>query len=54
MDATATRRTDSPLHESLPPIEAARTLSVQAEYRLSEAGRKASLLTGGDGRAEQV
>lgn len=53
MDATATRRADTPLHVIAAPIDAARTLSVLAEYRLSEAGRKASLLTGGDGRAEQ-
>ena len=52
MDATATRR-DSQLHGIATPIDAARTLSVLAEYRLSEAGRKASLLTGGDGRTEQ-
>jgi hypothetical protein len=30
-----------------------RTLSVTADYRLSEAGRKASLLNGGNGHAEQ-
>jgi hypothetical protein len=61
MDATAhaaTRRLDSSLHAvgSLSPaiaVESARTLSVTADYRLSEAGRKASLLTGGNGRAEQ-
>lgn len=52
MDATATRR-DSQLHGIATPIDAARTLSVLADYRLSEAGRKASLLTGGDGRIEQ-
>jgi hypothetical protein len=52
--ASATRRIDSPLHAvSTPPIDAARTLSVTADYRLSEAGRKASLLAGGDGRVEQ-
>src|ERR671935_1033581 len=53
MDAIATRRADSPLHAISAPIDAARTLSVLAEYRLSEAARKASLLTGGDGRTEQ-
>lgn len=53
MDATATRRADTALHVIAAPIDAARTLSVLAEYRLSEAGRKASLLTGGDGRTEQ-
>jgi hypothetical protein len=52
--ASATRRIDSPLHAvGAPPIDAARTLSVTADYRLSEAGRKASLLAGGDGRTEQ-
>ena len=52
--ASATRRIDSPLHAvSAPPMDASRTLSVTADYRLSEAGRKASLLAGGDGRAEQ-
>ena len=56
MDATAhaaTRRLDSSLHAvgSLSPaiaVESARTLSVTADYRLSEAGRKASLLNGGN------
>jgi len=33
--------------------ESARALTVTAAYRLSEAGRKASLLAGGDGRALQ-
>jgi hypothetical protein len=52
--ASATRRIDSPFHAvSAPPIDVARSLSVTADYRLSEAGRKASLLAGGDGRAEQ-
>jgi hypothetical protein len=55
---TATRRLDSSLHAvgtSTPAIavESARTLSVTADYRLSEVGRKASLLNGGNGRAEQ-
>src|SRR6185436_233632 len=36
-----------------PNAEAARTLSVTASYVLTEAGRKASLLAGGDGRALQ-
>ncbi|MEP6919450.1 MAG: hypothetical protein ABJC89_27660, partial [Acidobacteriota bacterium] len=57
MDATAhaaARRQDSSLHAVPPPAgEASRTLSVTADYRLSEVGRKASLLTGGNGRAEQ-
>lgn len=54
----ATRRLDSSLHAvGTPtpgiPVESVRTLSVAADYRLSEAGRKASLLSGGNGRAEQ-
>ena len=58
MDAiahAATRRLESPLHavEAPKPAENTRTLSVTADYRLSEAGRKASLLAGGNGRAEQ-
>ena len=61
MDATAhaaTRRLDSSLHAvGTPtpaiPVESVRTLSVTADYRLSEVGRKASLLNGGNGRAEQ-
>jgi hypothetical protein len=58
MDVTAhaaTRRLESPLHavEAPKPVEGTRTLSVTADYRLSEAGRKASLLSGGNGRAEQ-
>ena len=61
MDATAhaaTRRFDSSLHAvGIPspaiPVESVRTLSVTADYRLSEAGRKASLLNGGNGHAEQ-
>src|SRR3954467_10427623 len=36
-----------------PGPEGARTLSVTASYLLSEDGRKASLLAGGDGRAVQ-
>lgn len=38
---------------SAPGVEAARTLSATASYLLSEDGRKASLLSGGDGRAVQ-
>jgi hypothetical protein len=38
---------------STPGPEVARTLSVTANYVLSEDGRKASLLAGGDGRAVQ-
>src|SRR5438270_9396145 len=36
------------------PTDATRTLSVTATYLLSEEGRKASLLAGGDGRAVQA
>ena len=58
MDAiahAATRRLESPLHAVEPPkpMERTRTLPVTADYRLSEAGRKASLLSGGNGHAEQ-
>lgn len=61
MDAiahAATRRLDSSLHAvGIPspaiPVESGRTLSVTADYRLSEAGRKVSLLNGGNGHAEQ-
>jgi hypothetical protein len=38
---------------STPSADAARTLSATATYLLSEEGRKASLLSGGDGRAVQ-
>jgi hypothetical protein len=38
---------------STPGVEAARMLSATASYLLSEDGRKASLLSGGDGRAVQ-
>ena len=38
---------------SAPGVEAARTLSATASYLLSEGGRKASLLSGGDGRSVQ-
>jgi len=36
-----------------PAAESPRTLKVVVNYRLSEAGRKASLLNGGNGRARQ-
>src|SRR5918997_6648299 len=39
--------------ETLRPVPSAQTLSVAATYHLSETGRKASLLAGGDGRARQ-
>src|SRR5687768_4678028 len=51
---TAARRLDSTLHAvGALSGETARTLSVLALYRLSETGRKASLLMGGDGRTDQ-
>jgi hypothetical protein len=39
--------------EAVPRRERTQTLTVTATYRLSEEGRKASLLTGGDGREVQ-
>jgi hypothetical protein len=55
MDAAipTVRRLESPLHAVSLASDAQRTLKVSAEYRLSEAGRKASLLSGGNGRARQ-
>ena len=55
MDAAlhTTRRIDSPLHAVPAAADAARLLTVGAEYRLSETGRKVALLNGGDGRADQ-
>ena len=55
MDAAmpTVRRTESSLHAVPPASDAPRTLRVLAEYRLSEAGRKASLLSGGNGRSRQ-
>ena len=47
------RRIDSSLHAVPPANDSQRTLKVSAEYRLSEAGRKASLLGGGNGRGRQ-
>lgn len=49
----AERHTGSMPMPSPPGPEAARTLSATASYLLSEDGRKASLLAGGDGRAVQ-
>ena len=44
-------RQSGSLSTALPPVaDAARTLSATASYLLSEDGRKASLLSGGDGR----
>src|SRR3989449_6233131 len=56
MDAAipTVRRLESPLHAISPASDAQRTLKVSAEYRLSEAGRKASLLSGGNGRTRQT
>ena len=45
------RRQDSPLTTAL--ADPSRTLAVTATYQLSEDGRKASLLAGGNGRAVQ-
>ena len=54
MDASnATRRPDSNLTAVPPALEPQRALKVRAEYRLTEAGRKASLLHGGNGQARQ-
>lgn len=54
MDANnATRRPDSTLHAVPPALEPQQTLKVRAEFRLTEAGRKASLLCGGNGQARQ-
>jgi len=54
---TVTRFVDRPASTlpatSMPPADMARTLSATAIYMLSEDGRKASLLAGGDGRALQ-
>ncbi len=46
-------RAESALHVVPAATEPQRTLKVRAEYRLDEAGRKASLLQGGDGQAHQ-
>ncbi len=49
-----TRRQDSPLHVLGARASApAQSLNATASYRLSEAGRKASLLSGGNGREDQ-
>lgn len=47
------RRQESDTPVAPATVEANRTLAVTATYLLSEEGRKASLLTGGDGRAVQ-
>lgn len=57
MDATAAvdaRRSQTIAHVMpAASTDAVQTLTVTADFHLSEAGRKASLLTGGDGRTEQ-
>lgn len=53
MTRVAERQAGSVSAVSTPGPDVARTLSVTASYVLSEAGRKASLLAGGDGRAAQ-
>lgn len=51
---SALRRPELVTDGASPPTpESARSLTVTAVYQLSEAGRKASLLAGGDGRAVQ-
>lgn len=55
MDSAAAH-TQSPSSSDSPALHAVvtpRALAVTAQYTLSEAGRKASLLSGGDGRASQ-
>lgn len=47
------RQAGSASMASTPSPDAARTLTATASYLLSEAGRKASLLSGGDGRSVQ-
>ncbi len=48
------RRSDAAANTSgPPPLPGVQTVSVVAVYRLSEAGRKASLLAGGNGRERQ-
>lgn len=47
------RRVEPALHAVPQSVEPQRQLKVRAEYRLGEAGRKASLLQGGNGQAHQ-
>src|SRR5438552_11963445 len=47
------RRQESVAPVATATVDANRTLAVTATYLLSEEGRKASLLAGGDGRAVQ-
>src|SRR5438874_11978261 len=51
--AFAQRRPEIDIPVATATIDANRTLAVTATYLLSEEGRKASLLAGGDGRAVQ-
>ena len=56
MDASphvSARALDSAVDAAPPRREGSRTITVIATYRLSEEGRKLSLLTGGDGRASR-
>jgi hypothetical protein len=55
MDAAMpnSNRAESALRVVTPSAEPQRALKVRAEYRLDEAGRKASLLQGGNGQAHQ-
>ena len=50
---TARSAVDRASHPHLRPADAPQSLSVVVMYDLSESGRKASLLAGGDGRARQ-
>jgi hypothetical protein len=54
LHTTAARRQDSKLHVLGPtPSPSVPTVSVKAVYRLSEGGRKVSLLAGGNGKQRQ-
>ena len=54
LHSAATRRSDATLHVLGPSgSPSPQTVPVTAVFRLSEAGRKASLLTGGNGRRRQ-
>lgn len=54
LNPAASPRSDSRLHVLGPPSTASpQTLRVRALFRLSQAGRRASLLTGGNGRRKQ-
>ena len=51
--AIVSRPDAAPRASGSSPIPAVQTVSVVAVYRLSESGRKASLLAGGNGRERQ-